>query len=289
MTMALSVESLVVRRGTTKVVDQLDLQVGTGRFFGLLGPNGAGKSTTIDCIAGLAERAEHAAGGRPAVVSGTLRVLGLDPQAEPGRLAARLGVVPQSLALYPDLSVAENLRIFGGLYGLKGQALRGRVEWALGLAELSDRRAARVSALSGGMARRLNLAAALLHEPELIICDEPTTGVDPQSRNHLFEALRRLHAEGRTVVYTTHYLEEVEALCQDVAIMDRGRVIAAGTLEALVGESHRTRVLCEGTPDQVQAALAAAGLTGLSVEPERRTLEAVFLDLTGRRLREDAS
>ncbi len=286
MSIALRAESLVVRRGATPVVNGLDLLVPSGRFFGLLGPNGAGKSTTIDCIAGLAERGA-APGGRPRIMSGTLEVLGLDPLGSP-EVSRRIGVVPQALALYGDLSVAENLRVFGGLYGLRGPRLRGRVEWAMNLAELTERATSRVSSLSGGMARRLNLACALLHEPEILVCDEPTTGVDPQSRNHLFEALRHLHREGRTILYTTHYLEEVEALCEDVAIIDHGRVIAVGPLAQLVGHGGRSRVTCDGDAEAVQRALAEAGFTGIAVEPERRTLESVFLELTGRALREEA-
>ena len=205
---------------------------------------------------------------------------------------ALLGVVPQGLALYDSLTVRENLRVFGGLYGLAGAALHRRIDWGLELAQLTASRAIRVSALSGGMKRRLNIAVSLLHDPKILIFDEPTTGVDPQSRNHIFDTVRALHKEGRTVVYTTHYMEEVEALCDRVAIMDHGQLVVTDTMAALVGggASREFRLslptVCE--PAELRARLSAAGVDVESLEGKGRSLESVFIELTGRALR-DAS
>lgn len=239
------IRDLSVRYGELLAVDGLDLHVPEGAMYGLLGPNGAGKTTTLSCVAGLRTPS-----------AGEVSVAG--ERVVPGQFASRrtLGLVPQRLALYDDLPVRINLEIFGGLYGLKGSQLKTRVDWALDLAQLTEKAGARVDTLSGGMKRRLNLACSLLHEPRILICDEPTTGVDPQSRNHIFETLRSLHEGGLTVVYTTHYMEEVEALCDRVAIIDHGKVIADDSLKSML-EGH------DG-------------------------LEQVFLDLTGRQLR-DAS
>ncbi len=285
---AIEVDSLVIAYGAGRpAVDGLSLSVRHGSFFGLLGPNGAGKSSFISCIGGLV---------RPS--SGTVRVLGLDAVTDRAVVARRLGIVPQSLALYGDLSVRENLRFFAGLYGVRGASLAGRITAALDLAQLTDRAGSRVSTLSGGMARRLNLAVALLHDPEVIICDEPTTGVDPQSRLHLFDALRRLHAEGRTVIYTTHYMEEVEALCHDVAIVDRGKLVALGPLQELLAshglegpEPTKSQSFTVVAPAEVDPAgivllLKRAGIPSEGVTPVRATLEDVFMARTGRALRD---
>lgn len=276
----IEISGLVVEFGAFRAVDALDLTVPEGCLYGLLGPNGAGKSTTIGCIAGLL-----------APTAGRIRVDGLSPLDAPSIVRTRLGVVPQTLALYTALSVRRNLQIFGGLMGLRGARLADRVEWGLDLAQLTDRADAKVGTLSGGMQRRLNLAAALLHDPPIIICDEPTTGVDPQSRNHLFETIRQLHADGRTVIYTTHYMEEVEALCERVAILDRGRCIADDRLDALLqaGEPSELalRLADPNLRAQAEAVLAQAGIEArISARP--RSLETVFLELTGRALRDEA-
>lgn len=285
---AIAIDSLVVRYpgadGRT-AVDGLDLRVPQGAFYGLLGPNGAGKSTTIAALAGLL---------RP--TAGTVRVAGLDPAIDGERVRALIGLVPQTLALHATLGVRENLAIIGGAMGLGGARLRERIGWALAAARLEGREASRVGTLSGGMQRRLNMVASLLHDPRVVVCDEPTTGVDPQSRNHLFEMLRALHAEGRTILYTTHYMEEVEALCAAVAIVDRGRLVAEGPLATLLagdGSTRALRVVLGGAdgdrPSDVDAigrALAAAGLEVAEVQPERRSLEDLFLALTGRALRD---
>lgn len=249
----ISIRELVVRFGDLCAVDGVSLDIAEGSLVGLLGPNGAGKTTTLSCVAGLLVPA-----------AGRVLVGGVDVATDPRTVKRLLGVVPQSLALYPTLSVATNLRLFGGLFGVRGKLLKERVGWGLELARLETKRDALVRTLSGGMKRRLNLACALLHDPKIIICDEPTTGVDPQSRNHLFETIRRLHAEGRTVVYTTHYMEEVEALCERVAIMDHGKLLVEDSLDGLLRAGGQPR----------------------RVETEPRGLEKVFLDLTGRALRD---
>lgn len=274
------IEGLRVRFGDFTAVDGLDLEVPEGSLFGLLGPNGAGKTTTISCLAGLR---------RP--TAGAITLGGHDVIAHPAEARRQVGLVPQRLALYPTLTVRQNLEFFGGIQGLKGRARRDRRDWALALAQLDSKADARVDTLSGGMKRRLNLACGLLHDPPVIICDEPTTGVDPQSRNHLFETIRALHAEGRTVIYTTHYMEEVEALCDQVAIVDRGRLVAHDQLAALLGrrgDPHQFSVTVRGGDvAAIRAALAPLGVD--TVEPVARTLEQVFLELTGHRLRDEAS
>jgi len=273
----ITIDDLVVRFGDLVAVDGVSLEIPAGSLFGLLGPNGAGKTTAIACIAGLT---------RP--TRGEVRIAGSTTSAKVSR---GLGVAPQALALHPTLSVVDNLRVFGGIHGLRGSRLRERVDWALELAQLTDRRRTRVHTLSGGMKRRLNLAASLLHDPRIVICDEPTTGVDPQSRNHLFETIRALHAEGRTVLYTTHYMEEVEALCDRVAIMDRGAILVEDTLERLLepegGASELHVTLAEECePDRLADRMREGGLRVERVTARRRSLEQVFLDLTGRELRD---
>ncbi|MBK7642193.1 MAG: ABC transporter ATP-binding protein [Planctomycetes bacterium] len=275
---AIEVRGLVRLFGERRAVDGLDLELERGQSLGLLGPNGAGKTTTIRVLCTLC-----------APSAGSVRVLGLDPQREAAELRARIGVVPQELALYDPLHADENLEFHGRMHGLSGAHLERRVDWALELAGLRERRRDPVSTYSGGMKRRLNLVTALLHEPELVFMDEPTVGVDPQSRNHVFEMVERLHADGLTLVYTTHQLGEVERLCDRIAILDTGRAVAQGTLEELRrGQAHSAvqryaRVeLDEGT----RTRLEAAGIT-FRVEEELPDLEAVFLALTGRALRDE--
>jgi linearmycin/streptolysin S transport system ATP-binding protein len=276
----ITIRDLVVRFGDLRAVDGLSLEIIEGSLTGLLGPNGAGKTTTLSCVAGLLKPTE-----------GQVLVGGVDVTDDPLRVKEMLGVVPQSLALYPTLDVIANLRIFGGLFGVRGRRLQERVDWGLELARLEGRRKAIVGTLSGGMKRRLNLACALLHDPKIIVCDEPTTGVDPQSRNHLFQTIRRLHREGRTVIYTTHYMEEVEALCDRVAIMDHGKLVANDTLDALLqgsGAATTFRVQLEegSSREAMEAALIGRGLKVKRLEAERGNLEQVFLGLTGHALRD---
>ena len=277
--MSIEITNLVVRYGGQAAVDGLSLLVPEGSLFGLLGPNGAGKSSTIRCVATT-----------QTPTSGTISVGGIDALARAAETRSLLGVVPQGIALYEALDVVQNLQLFGGLYGLQGNALSTRVEWGLDLAQLSSHSRKTVSSLSGGMKRRLNIACALLHDPKYLILDEPTTGVDPQSRNHIFETVKKLSSEGRTIVYTTHYMEEVEALCDRVAIMDRGKLVACDSLTSLLstGEASAYRVeLGESMPeDEVRRRLSAAGIPLKAVSGERKSLEDVFLATTGRALRD---
>ena len=189
-------------------VDGISFKIGRGETFGLLGPNGAGKTTTIHMLAGLL----HADSGRVEINGSS------DPTRQEVR--RKLGIAPQALALYDDLTAEENVRFLGKLYGLEGSKLKDRVEYSLSLAGLGDRRKDLVSQFSGGMKRRLNLAAAVVHEPEVLFLDEPTAGVDPQSRNHLFDSIEAFSRQGITILYTTHYMEEAERLCDRIAIMD---------------------------------------------------------------------
>jgi ABC-2 type transport system ATP-binding protein len=272
------------RYGATVAVDDLSLDVHPGEVVGLLGPNGAGKSTTVSLAVGLLSPDE-----------GQVDIAGAgDPRLPAVR--ARLGVAPQALALYETLTGEENLRFFGQVYGLAGDALTKRVHHSLEFVGLSDRARDRVQQYSGGMKRRLNLAAAIVHEPVLVLLDEPSVGVDPQSRNQIFENILALKQRGCTVIYTTHYMEEAERLCDRVAIIDRGRLLAVGTVPELLAAHGARPVLIARTGRgevRIETAdplgelnrLAAAG-TVLSFHLERATLEQVFLHLTGRSLRD---
>ncbi len=275
--MSIEIDGLFVRYGAATAVDDLSLRVPEGAIFGLLGPNGAGKSSSIRCVATVQVPS-----------AGHVRVGGIDVVARPEEARRLLGVVPQHIALYETLSVVENLRVFGGCLGLSGARLRDRVGWGLALAQLEAHADKLVTTLSGGMKRRLNIAASLLHDPRILVFDEPTTGVDPQSRNHIFDTVRTLHAEGRTVVYTTHYMEEVEALCRDVAIVDKGRLVACDRLDRLVASAapREFALRLEGSSAAaISYALHAAGLPA-EVIARGRSLEDVFLELTGRGLRD---
>ncbi|RKY21005.1 MAG: ABC transporter ATP-binding protein [Planctomycetota bacterium] len=295
----IEVSQLCKRFGETCAVDGVSFRVGEGEAFGLLGPNGAGKTTTILMLVGALrpDAGQVALGGRP----------------DPTRPEVRriIGVAPQGLAIYPELSGQENLAFFGRVYGLSGAKLAARVDWALEFAGLSERRKDRAGSYSGGMQRRLNLACALVHEPRVLVCDEPTVGVDPQSRNHIFESLEQLRSEGLTLLYTTHYMEEAQRLCDRVAIMDHGRVLALDTVPALI-ERHGGTSLVEAElgelpppdldlpgelnerslrvsterPFEVVAQLGRSGVAIERLRVDRPDLERVFLQLTGRRLRD---
>jgi ABC-2 type transport system ATP-binding protein len=265
-------------------VHDLSFEVLRGEVFGLLGPNGAGKTTTVSMVIGLLPPDR-----------GAVELEGLGSPSDP-RVRQRIGVAPQSLALYDELTGRQNLEFFGRMQGLAGAPLAERVQRALAFVDLTDRARDRVGAYSGGMKRRLNLAAALVHDPLVIVLDEPTAGVDPQSRNALFENIDALKREGRTIIYTTHYMEEAERLCDRVGIMDHGRLLALSTVEGLIGEhGGRTTVIVERdgieerheTEDPI-ATLTEMGRAGAytRVRIERPNLEAVFLHLTGRRLRD---
>ncbi|HEX9762565.1 MAG TPA: ABC transporter ATP-binding protein [Acidimicrobiia bacterium] len=291
-------------------VDDVSFSIGEGETFGLLGPNGAGKTTSISMIVGLLERD-----------GGTVEIDGEQISTRSTRGKASIGLVPQDLAIYPDLTATENLRFFGRLYGLDSSALDTRVDEVLDVIGLRDRAGDLTKEFSGGMKRRLNIGIGLLHRPRLLILDEPTVGVDPQSRNAILESVESLSGEGMAVLYTTHYMEEAERLCDRVAIIDEGRIKAEGTrreLVSLVGQKdrvsitgdvtdaggslssvpgvsevsagdHRLDILIDDAgsilPELLARVTSSGGnITGVEiVEPN---LEAVFLHLTGRALRD---
>ena len=220
----LEVDNLVKKFGDNEAVKGVSFQVKEGEVFGLLGPNGAGKTTTISMLTGLL-----------APTSGTARIAGYDITKEPQKVKNINGLVPQDLALYPTLSARANLNFFGRIYGLRGRALKERVEDVLRIVALEERADEAIEKYSGGMKRRVNIAAGLVHQPRLLFLDEPTVGVDPQSRNHIFESVLRLNRErGMTIIYTSHYMEEVEILCNRVAIIDQGKVIALDSIKNLI-------------------------------------------------------
>jgi len=304
----LQINRVTKRFGTITALDDVSLSVSPGEFFGLLGPNGAGKSTLMSLAAGLRPPDTGALelGGQPVLVTG-------------GRARRLLGLVPQSIALFPELTAEENLRIFGELQGLRGAELAARMDEAFGAAQLNDRRRGIVKTFSGGMQRRLNLAAALLHHPRILLCDEPTVGVDPQSRNAIFEHLEKLNSEGVTIIYSTHYMEEAERLCSRIGIIDHGRILALGSLDelltqlpfedeitfpateataplperlaahgevALVDDTHRFRPNPGYPLSQFFSLTESLGLSSRLFVSRRPTLEALFLHLTGRTLRD---
>jgi ABC-2 type transport system ATP-binding protein len=220
----LEVENLVKKYGNFEAVKGISFTVEEGEIFGLLGPNGAGKTQTISMLTGVIQP-----------TSGTARIGGFDIRKDMDKVKKINGLVPQDLALYPTLSARANLNFFGRIYGLSGKELRERVEDVLRIVTLTERADEAVEKYSGGMKRRVNIAAGLLHQPQLFFLDEPTVGVDPQSRNHIFESVIRLNRErGMSIIYTSHYMEEVELLCNRVAIIDEGRIIAMDTIKNLV-------------------------------------------------------
>jgi ABC-2 type transport system ATP-binding protein len=224
MSAILEVENLVKKYGDREVVKGVSFSVEEGEVFGLLGPNGAGKTTTISMLTGIFPP-----------TSGTARIGGHDVVKELHKVKQINGLVPQDLALYPTLSARANLNFFGNIYGLHGKALKERVDDVLRIVALTDRANDTVDKFSGGMKRRVNIAAGLVHHPKLLFLDEPTVGVDPQSRNHIFESVLQLNRErGMSIIYTSHYMEEVELLCNRVAIIDQGKIIALDTIKNLI-------------------------------------------------------
>ncbi|MCH9683862.1 MAG: ABC transporter ATP-binding protein [Deltaproteobacteria bacterium] len=295
----LEARNLVKRYGDLTAVDGVSFTIERGESFGLLGPNGAGKSTTIHMLVG-------------ALAPDGGQVL-IDGDQSPSQAATRrnIGVAPQDLAIYEELSAEENLAFFGRIYGLSGKKLATRVDWGLEFAGLAQRRRDRAETFSGGMKRRLNLACAAVHEPKILVCDEPTVGVDPQSRNHIFESIEALGAQGCTLLYTTHYMEEAARLCARVAIVDHGKLLALGTVDDLIAEHGGTPIVeaelacvppdptalpgtLEGHTLRVETedplpTVEQLGRTGIEIRRlriDRPDLERVFLQLTGRRLRD---
>jgi len=309
---AIEVDNLKKSFGELQAVQGVSFTAEAGEVLSLLGPNGAGKSTTISMLSGLLNPSE-----------GDASIMGHSISKEPLLAKSALGVVPQDIALYPDLSARENFDFWGRMYGLRGGALKIRVDEVLEIIGLSDRQKDKVGTFSGGMKRRVNIGVALLHKPKVIIMDEPTVGIDPQSRRHILDNVKQLNAQGMTVLYTTHYMEEAAELSNYIAIMDMGRVIAYGTHDELirmVGEQTRIEVTLNSEAEKVLSSWRAVegvskidpldgkvtalvddsnrvlprlfeaasrhGVRITSVDIQEPNLETVFLHLTGRALRD---
>jgi ABC-2 type transport system ATP-binding protein len=310
--MVVEINNLVKRYKDFIAVDNLSLSIKEGEIFGLLGPNGAGKTTTINTILGLSKKD-----------SGEVKIFGKSMDKNEEEIKSNIGVVPQNIAVFSDLTAYENVEFFGKLYGLRGKLLKERVEEALEFTGLLDRKKDYPGKYSGGMQRRLNIACAIVHKPKLIIMDEPTVGIDPQSRNHILDSVRKLNEGGSTVIYTSHYMEEIEELCTDITIMDHGKVIAKGTkddLKSLVSlEEKLTITLSSVNYTMVDEVKKISGVKDcivedrnitviskkdcrnlsriidvvnssnseiLGIDVEKPSLEGVFLTLTGRKLRD---
>ncbi len=226
----IEVQQLVKTFGKHEAVKDISFTISKGEIFGLLGPNGAGKSTTINMMCGYLES-----------TSGDTLIDGQSITREPRKVKRMIGVVPQEIALYNDLNSQENLEFFGSIYGLSSQARKERAQALLHFVGLYDRRKEPVKKFSGGMQRRINMAIALMHQPAFLMMDEPTVGVDPQSREHIFDTIEQLRDQGTTIFYTTHYMEEAERLCNRIAIMDEGQIVALGTLEQLLAMRDENR------------------------------------------------
>lgn len=311
--MMLEVKSLKKNYGGFTAVDGISLHINKGEVVGLLGPNGAGKSTTISMIATLF---------KPNY--GEIIFEGIDVVKYPKAIQPYIGYVPQEIALYETLSGYENLKYFGALYGLKGKSLKEQIQRISEIIGIEDRLKDRVDTYSGGMKRRINIGVGLLHNPKLVIMDEPTVGIDPQSRNHILETVKRLKEDGISILYTSHYMEEVEAICERIYIMDHGKVIASGSQEALLEQSqiqssmnlkfekpvvdiiddikavnwvtqvkalntHEVSILSTGNGNShkdILKAIMAMDLGLVSFEVQKPDLEQVFLHMTGRGLRD---
>lgn len=218
----IEIKELVKKYGDFLAVDNISINIEKGKIYGLLGPNGAGKSTTINILCGLLKS-----------TSGTIKVNGIDITKSMKNQNKIMGVVPQEIALYKCFTAEENLKLFGEIYGLRGEKLKEGIDYALDFTGLTDVRRKLAKEFSGGMLRRLNIACALVHRPEIIIMDEPTVGIDPQSRNHILDSVKKLKNKGITIIYTTHYMEEAEILCDEIAIIDNGKVIVKGSTDEL--------------------------------------------------------
>nr|WP_286232217.1 ABC transporter ATP-binding protein [Neobacillus mesonae] len=311
----LTVQELRKSFGQFEAVKGVSFSVKKGESYGLLGPNGAGKSTTINMITGLFPP-----------TSGTIFLNDIDVVKNPKQAQKWIGVVPQEIALYQEMSARENLKFWGRLYDLSGKELNKKVDEVLEIIGLTDRAKDKVGTFSGGMKRRVNIGAAILHQPQILIMDEPTVGIDPQSRNHILETVKRLNEEGMTIIYTSHYMEEVEYLCERIGIIDHGEVIASGTLHELrekMEDSSRMKLTIDGKPQntgkitqalenlfskkefQLQnneltvfhkdpqsilseliQSVTVTGTRITSVDIVEPNLESVFLHLTGRNLRD---
>jgi len=308
----LRVENLYKSFNHVKAVEGVSFEVSRGQVFGLLGPNGAGKSTTISVISTLLEPD-----------SGDVFLDGKSILSNPEIIRKNLGVVPQDIALYPTLSGYENLSFWGSVYGLRGAELKKRIAEVSDVIGLNGRLKDRVDKYSGGMKRRINIGAALLHKPEILIMDEPTVGIDPQSRNHILDTVLELNRQGMTIIYTSHYMEEVEYLCNEICIMDEGKIIASGNKQELIDlVKEKTQIniklntmnnsvlsalkeikgVYEARLNEDMIVLFVSGSTALtaeiiakitengwlieSIDVKKPNLEAVFLHLTGKALRD---
>lgn len=304
----ITIKNLTKKFPTITALDNISLEIKEKEFFGLLGPNGAGKSTLMNLLIGYLD-----------ADNGELNVAGEKVTRNNLESRRKIGLVPQSIALYDEISAQENLEIFGSFFGIKKNLLRAVIAENLNRVELYDRRKDKVKGFSGGMKRRLNIAASLLHNPEILLCDEPTVGVDPQSRNAIFDYLEKLNEEGKTIIYTTHYMEEAERLCSRIAIIDHGKIIASGSLDELLTllpyeqtiiisknqlTEHKKDLFGKfGTllNDQEKYELKPNEKLKLSdffksmeengigynfIDVNKPSLEALFLHLTGRRLRD---
>lgn len=311
--MIIEVSELVKKYNNLDVLKGVNLSIREGEIFGLLGPNGAGKSTLMNAILGLIR-----------FNSGSVKILGRDFSTHASEIKRMIGYVPQDIAVFETLNGLDNVTYWGRLYGLRGNELAQRVKKALEFTGLWDRRKSKVNTYSGGMKRRLNIACAIVHKPGVLFMDEPTVGVDPQSRNHILESIRLMNQEGTTVIYTTHYMEEIEAICDRVAIMDFGKVIAFGTIDELIADHIHEQCLrlefATNTAESVKAIESFDGVLSLSINEEnleikidkendaclsrileqlikqelnikyvtveKPNLETVFLQLTGKNLRD---
>lgn len=307
----ISIKGLTKSFGSIRAVKGIDLNIDKGEFFGLLGPNGAGKTTTINILSTVMKPDE-----------GEISINGFDLKKEPARCKQSIGIVPQELALYEELTARENLVFWGNMYGIPKATLQERADTLLDLFELSERKNSMIKTFSGGMKRRINIAAAMLHEPEILLMDEPTVGVDPQSRNKIYDVLAKFSDDGITIIYTTHYMDEVEKLCNRIGIIDHGEIIARGTLDELrklTGADQHIVIHYEKNGDQGLMRLKEAFGESLTIdddkiifaaenvsrdlpvlikkctehckaithiEIEKSSLEQVFLNLTGRKLRD---
>ncbi len=306
------IEDLTKKFGEFTAVDNISLSIEEGEIYGLLGPNGAGKSTTINIMCGLLS-----------MDKGTIKILDRDIKKEAYFTKKNIGVVPQDIAIYEDLTAFENVKFFASLYGLKGQELKEKSMEALEFVGLSDKAKNFPKGFSGGMKRRLNIACAIAHTPKLIIMDEPTVGIDPQSRNHILQSVGKLNSRGCTIIYTTHYMEEVEAICTKIGIIDHGKVIAEGTkeeLKSIVTDRNSVEITVDASIeireeeikkingvaeikvdsnkikissykevsnlDKIILYFTSNNIEIKNIETQRPDLETVFLTLTGRKLRD---
>lgn len=306
------IENLVKKFGDLNAVDNVSLDINEGEIYGLLGPNGAGKSTTINIITGLLRGDK-----------GSIEILEKDINKYSNFAKSNIGIVPQDIAIYEELTAYENVKFFASLYGLKGQELKDRIVEALEFVGLSDKAKEVPSGFSGGMKRRLNIACAIAHKPKLIIMDEPTVGIDPQSRNHILQSVKKLNRMGCTIIYTSHYMEEIEEICTRIGIIDHGKVIAEGTkeeLKSIISNTNTLYVTIDTIENLDESKLKSInGIKNITIDEKRikisilkevncldkiivyftennmpikniewkiPDLETVFLSLTGRKLRD---